>query len=179
MEEEARNTRPRKLTVFAYGEGEDEKVFLRHLIALYLRKGLVSVQTGYAAGGDPMSILDRAIRTKAGNRYDLELILLDTIPEWPQQMVERAEQEGIVLIGSSPCIESFFFEILGRPDACDGLSPWKCKALFEKEYCASGNFNEDECGRIFTKAVLNEARENSARLNYLIGVMEGDVVLRV
>lgn len=174
MDEENIPKRPRRISVLAYGEGEDEKVFLRHLVALYVRKQSVSVQTADAGGGDPTSILDRAIRTRSGDRHDIEFILLDTIPPWPQDMIEKAEKEEILLIGNSPCLESFFFEILGEPAVCSSLSPWNCKKSFEQAHCASGNFSEEECQRIFTKAILNAARSRVSNLDRILKIIEGN-----
>ena len=100
--------RPRKQTVLAYGEGEDEKIFLRHLVSSYCRTSKVSVQTGSAGGGDPESILSKAIKARRGEKRDIEFILLDTIPAWPPAMIQTAADEGIKLIGNTPCLESFF-----------------------------------------------------------------------
>lgn len=175
MDEENTPKRPRRISVLAYGEGEDEKIFLRHLVASYSRKNLVAIQTADAGGGDPLSILNRAIRTRSGEKHDIEFILLDTDKVWPREMTSRAEEEGIILLGSSPCLEDFFLEILGTENACEDLSSWNCKSLFERTHCNSGNFCEDECERLFTKSVLNEARTRIPNLDYILKVMEGQL----
>ncbi len=170
MEEEPR-LRQKKLTVLAYGEGEDEKIFLRHLKALYCRSNLVSVQTGSAGGGDLDVVLVKSINARRGEKRDIEFILLDTIPAWSEASISKAQEEGIRLIGNAPCLEALFLTILGTTGACEGIGAGRCKSSFE-EHCPGGNFNEDNCALIFTKAVLNEARKSIPQLNYMIRLME-------
>lgn len=172
MDEEVKK-RPRKLTVLAYGEGEDEKIFLRHLVSCYCRKHEVSVQTGSAGGGDLESILIKAIRARRGEKREIEFIVLDTIPQWPAEAIQKAEEEGINLMGNTPCLESFFLEILGSKYTCDKLGAGSCKNLFEENYCSGHNFDEDNCATIFPKALLNEARTRVPNLDYIIKTMEG------
>ncbi|MDD2657059.1 MAG: hypothetical protein PHD04_00125 [Candidatus Pacebacteria bacterium] len=162
-----------KITVLAYGEGDDEKIFLRHLEALYCRRKLVSVRTGSAGGGSPSSILMRAKSFRWGYRRDFEFILLDTDKTWPPEMIDLAAEEEIKLIGSSPCLEAFFLDILQSPHSCKGVGSKKCKEIFETHHCSGHNFTEEECARLFPKAFLNEARKRNEDLNYIITAMEG------
>ena len=174
MDEEAQKTpRIRKITVLAYGEGEDEKIFLRHLVSGYCRRDRISVQTGSAGGGDPTSILNNAIRSRRGEKRDFEFILLDTDKPWSDEMVNLAKEQGIELIGNSPCLEAFFLEILNSEEERKSAGSRKCKEIFEKNYCRENNFNEDECARLFPKSLLNEARQRNEKLDMIIRVMEG------
>lgn len=166
--------RESKLTVLAYGEGEDEKIFLRHLTALYCRRHLVSVQTGSGGGGSPQSVLNKAIRARRGEKRDTEYILLDSIPSLMQEVIDKAEEEGVLLLTNTPCLEAFFFEILDPSHDISTLGSGRCKKEFEKKYCPGNNFNEDVCFQIFPKAVLNDARKRLTLLNYLIKTVEGD-----
>lgn len=165
--------RQTKLTVLAYGEGEDEKIFLRQLVASYCRKNLVSVQTGSGGGGSPESVFAKAVQARRGEKRDIEYILLDTDKPWSPEMVKRAEEESIELIGNSPCLEVLFLEILDPDFDVTGLRSGACKTEFERRYCNGNNFSEDICPEIFTKAILNEARARIPRLNRIISSMEG------
>ena len=165
--------RKRKITVLAYGEGEDEKIFLRYLVASYCRRDKVTVATASAGGGDPGYILNRAIRYRRSVKRDFEFILLDTDKEWTEEMKSQAKEEGIELIGNHPCLEAFFLEILESTESWQGVGSGKCKEFFEK-LCTSGNFNEDECVKIFPKSMLNSAREKHPKLDRIIKMIEGE-----
>lgn len=162
-----------RITVLAYGEGEDEKIFLRHLVDCYCRKHLVSVQTGSAGGGSPISIFGKAKQARRGEIRDIEYILLDTDKVWPVEMIEEAKKESIKLIGCSPSLEALFFKILDQNLDTSNMTATICKKEFEKRYCEENNFNEDNCSLLFTKAILNEARKRIPELNYIIYSMEG------
>lgn len=166
--------RPIKTTVLAYGEGEDEKIFLRHLVWLYCRRDKVSVSTSSAGGGDPTHMLHGAIRFRRGEKRDLEFILLDTDVPWPQEMKDLAEKEGFKLIGNEPCLEAFFLDILESPKPWQGAGTGRCKEFFE-EHCLERNFNEDECVRLFPKSLLNTARRRNNTLDMLIKMIEGSL----
>lgn len=164
--------RPKKTTVLAFGEGEDEKIFLRRLVAHYCRRDKVTVATGYAGGGSPSYIFSRALLYRNGEKRDFEFVLLDTDKAWPDEMIAQAQLMEIELIGSDPCLESFFLEILESEEKCTGLGSRRCKEIFEKNF-SRGNFTEEECERLFTKAVLNEARLRIPVLDKLIRRIEG------
>jgi hypothetical protein len=164
--------RQKKITVLAYGEGEDEKIFLRHLVMLYCRRNKVTVSTASAGGGDPMYILNRAIRYRRGVKRDFQFILLDTDKEWSDEMRTRAKEEEIELIGNTPCLEAFFLDILGSSEPYTTWGSGRCKEFFEK-LCDSGNFNEEECVKLFPKTLLNEVRGKNSKLDGIIKMIEG------
>lgn len=165
-----------RITVLAYGEGEDERIFLRHLVDCYCRRHLVSVQTGSAGGGSPISIFGKALQARRGEIRDVEFILLDTDKEWPVEMIEGAEKENIRLIGNSPSLEALFFQILDPDFDTSTITATTCKKEFEKRYCEGNNFDEDNCTLLFAKAVLNDARTRIPNLDYIINSMEGNDV---
>jgi hypothetical protein len=166
--------RPRKITVLAYGEGEDEKIFLRHLVKSYCRSNKVTVQTGSAGGGAPMSILHAALRARRGEKRNHEFILLDTDKPWPEEMINLAQTEGIELIGNEPCLEAFFLEIINSTESKAEIGTGKYKESFE-ELCTEKNFNEEECVKIFPKSLLNSARLLNSKLDKIIKIFEGEV----
>lgn len=165
--------RKRKITVLAFGEGEREKIFLRYVSSCYIRTDKVSIAISSAGGGSPQYILDRAIRYRSGQKRDIEFIMLDTDKKWPQDMIKTANDEGIQLIGSSPCIESFLLEILNmKTPVLNGGSSARYKEHFE-ELCINRRFDEDECRRLFPKATLNSAKERISELKKIITIIEG------
>jgi hypothetical protein len=42
-------------------------------------------------------------------------VLLDTDIAWPNKIVKEAIKRGVLLIGSSPCIEGYLLKLLGHP----------------------------------------------------------------
>lgn len=165
--------RPRRRTVLAYGEGEDEKIFLRYLANSYSRKDKITVQTGSAGGGDPLTILLKALSARRGEKRDVEFILLDTDKAWPEEMIELAKNEGIELIGNNPCLEAFLLDILQATKPLVNVGSGRYKELFEK-LCINGNFDRDECERLFPKSLLKYARQRDSKLNKIIKIIEGD-----
>lgn len=161
-----------KKTVLAVGEGESEKIFIRHLANLYCRKNEVSISSSSAGGSAPEHILDYAIKFRRDLKRDKEFILLDTDNEWTEEFVEKAKKEDIELIGSSPCFESFLLDILSSPNTCDGIGSGRCKSLFEDE-CRNRRFDEDECARLFPKPLLNDSRNRITKLDKIIKIFEG------
>lgn len=163
--------RQKKVTVLAFGEGEDERIFLRHLSSSYCRKDKVTVASSSAGGGDPLYIVERAIRYAGSEKRNFQFILLDTDKVWTEEMIQLAEKAEMELLGSEPCLEAFFLDIL-RIDAGTASGAGRFKDIFEQQ-SPVGNFNEEKCRSLFTKAVLNEARKRISLLNHIIEVMEG------
>lgn len=163
-----------KKTVLAFGEGNDERIFLRYLNKSYCRRDKVSVSVSSGDGGDPTNILNRAIRYRAGLKRDFEFILLDTDKVWPEEMKKLATDEEIKLYGNTPCFEALFLDILESSSSWKGALSGRCKKLFEEEYCERRNFSEDECEKLFPKAVLNSARLRIPSLDEIIKIMEGN-----
>lgn len=165
--------REKRKTVLAIGEGEDEKIFIRYLVQLYCRRNKVSVSSSSAGGCCPSHILDYAIKFTRGFKRDVQFILLDTDIEWPPEMISRAEKESIELIGNEPCFESFLFEILLFPDACEDIGSSKCKNFF-LEKCPRHRFNEEACQTLFPKSLLNKNRKIVPKLDKIIKILEGN-----
>jgi hypothetical protein len=160
-----------KISVLAYGEGEDEKIFLRHLVQLYCMTRLINVTTATAQGaGDPVEIVHKSIRFRGVEKRDCHFILLDEDKVWSDEMRALAEVESIELVGNKPCLEALFLEILNIPIPVD-IGSGKCKKLFESQ-CITHNFNEEECERLFTKSILNKARERIPKLNRIINILQ-------
>lgn len=168
---EQKAPRTRRITVLAYGEGDGEKIFIRHLVKNYRRRH-VAVASSSAGGGGPDYILQRAIDFRGSDIRDHQFVMLDTDKPWSDEMKELAQSAGFDLIGNHPCLEAFFLEILNVEIPKDAGSG-RCKTLF-LDQCRGGKFNEDECDRLFTKAVLKSARGRVLKLDNIIRILEGE-----
>lgn len=169
--DEATEKKLQKKTVLAFGEGEDEKIFLRHLDKCYCRKDKVTVASSSAGGGGPLNVVKKAVQYRRGIKRDSEFVVLDTDIPWPDEMKEYAKVEELELIGNEPCLEAFFLDILASEYPWKGSTTAKCKDYFAK-HCKDGYFDEDECARIFTKGILNSARNRVPALDRMIKLIE-------
>ena len=171
MEDELKPKKVQKKTVLAFGEGEDEKIFLRHLDKSYCRRDKVTVSSSSAGGGSPMNVVQKAVQYRRGIKRDSEFVVLDTDIPWSKEMKEYSEVEGLELIGNAPCLEAFFLDILESELPWKNSSTKKCKEYFA-QHCKNGYFDEDECIRLFPKALLNSARGRVAALDRMIKIIE-------
>lgn len=103
-----------KKTLIFVGEGVAERVFLLHLRSFFF-DGSLAITVKSAGGKGPEHIIDDAIRTWQCEGYDYCAVLLDTDIAWPNKIVKEANQRGVLLIGSSPCIEGYLLKLLGHP----------------------------------------------------------------
>ena len=123
-------------TVLFIGEGKTEKAFLKHLKSQYLeRDSGVAVTIKDATGGGPGSIVDYAFKMRCSPMFESEfnqiVVLLDNDISIAKQVRDKAEQNDIQLIESTPCIEGLLLAILDKtvpPTAA------KCKHACEKYF---------------------------------------------
>lgn len=160
-----------KITVLAFGEGEDEKIFLRHLDKCYCRKDKVTVASSSAGGGGPMNVVKKAVQYRRGIKRDSEFVVLDTDIPWSDEMKKYAREQDLELIGNEPCLEAFFLDILASEHPWKSANTAKCKEYFA-EHCKGGYFDEDECIRLFSKGLLNSARTRVPALDRMIELIE-------
>ena len=69
-------TRKQRDTLYAFGEGETEKAFLRHLKSLYSGNN-IKITIKDLSGGCPDDMIDKAIRIILNGSYDKKFIVLD------------------------------------------------------------------------------------------------------
>ena len=169
-----RRIRAQKNTVFGFGEGEAERVFLKHLRSLY-SGDKTSVRVYDAGGKDPSYILEKAVRVRGDIRYNHSFLLLDTDREWPQPLKNKAKQKGIELIGSSPCLEGLLLSILEPAINRFNSTSSNCKRHFQNTYLhAERIITDNDCRRLFQKTVLDQAKANIQPLRRIIEIMEGN-----
>ncbi len=160
-----------QLTVFAFGEAETEKAFLKHIRASYGRNTGLSVRVDCATGGAPQTIIDLAIRRSNGC-FDRHFILLDTDITWPDETVTKAKKNNHELIPANPCIEGFLLSLLEPGIDLSLLTSSQYKKMFEQKY-----LNEEEkldyrnYEKILPKSKLEKLRKTNQPLDTIICLM--------
>ena len=170
----ARMIRTQRNTVFGFGEGEAERVFLKHLRSLYAGNK-TSVRVDDAGGKDPSYILEKAVRVRGDICYNYSFVLVDTDRTWPQSLRSKAKKKGIELIESSPCLEGLLLSIL--EPTIDRLN-WpssNCKRHFQSAYLHTDRIiTDNDCKRLFPITILDQAKANIQPLGRVIEIMEGN-----
>jgi hypothetical protein len=151
--------RAQRTTLLAVGEGDCEEAFLKHLRSLYCANHAgVSVTVRNAHGKGPGNVIGRAIAHMSNRAFDRTLALLDTDLEWTKKDREAARKKGLVLVGSTPCLEGLLLKTLGRPVP---QTSNQCKAavaqLLKADLTETTSYAQH-----FPKAMLEQARQKHA-----------------
>lgn len=160
-----------KRTLTFVGEGECEQGFLKYLRQIYRPSGL-KVTPKTAGGKGPSNVLSTAIGTYQNSGCDKVAVLLDTDLMWPKDLIKDTERYGIIVIGSSPCLEGLFFKILGIKIPEPITDGKKCKQEFNKKFDIDLT---DPCQYelIFSKEILDEASKDIIVLKTIIDTIKG------
>ena len=146
--------RQQRKTVFGFGEGEAEVVFIKHLLAMYAQQRTITVRIRPAGGKSPGYILTKAIRVRNTVPYDHSFILLDKDIQWTGALKKKAGDGGFELIGSKPCVEGLFLSVLDPHTNHEGRTSSTCKREFEKTHLgANRTINEKDCHKLFTSII--------------------------
>ena len=170
-----RRSRILKRTRLIFGEGAVEGNFLRYLHkTYYVRTSAWSVKADNGLGGDPVSVLRQALQRTQQVDYDEVYLLLDTDREWRKEFKLEAEKNQIQLIGTTPCIEGLFLEILNDRSRQRRNSCHRAKSRFYKHHAKNKNQNIDHhcCERLFPKTTLDTRRHDLHILHQLIELFE-------
>jgi len=166
--------RKQKNTVFGFGEGESEQIFLKHLRSLY-SANKTSVKVDNAGGGEPSHILEKAVRIRSNIAYNHSFLLLDTDKEWKESLSDEARKKSIELIGSSPCLEGLLLSILEPRANYNNRSSSDCKRHFQDIYLnADRAITDVDCAQLFQKNILDQAKVGIQPLRRIIEIMEGN-----
>lgn len=170
----AKIVRAQKNTVFGFGEGESERVFLKHLRSLYAGNK-TSVRVDDAGGKDHSYILKKADRVRGGIGYNHSFVLIDTDQEWTPSLRSKAKKKAIELIGSGPCLEGLLLSILEPTINYGSWSSSNCKRHFQDTYLRSDRtITDTDCKRLFPKTTLDQAKVSIRALRRIIEIMEGN-----
>lgn len=160
-----------KVTVFAFGEAETEKAFLKHIRVSYGRNTGISVRVDCGNGGGPEAIIDLSIR-RGNGLFDRYFILLDTDIPWSDTAINKAKKGNHELIPATPCIEGFLLSLLEPKIDLSVLTSTQCKKMFEQKY-----LNQDEkldyrnYEKILPFAKLEALRKTNQLLDRIISLM--------
>ncbi|EQD65093.1 hypothetical protein B1B_06482, partial [mine drainage metagenome] len=98
------------------GEGETEIAFLTHMKTLCAPRGCgLAVKIICARGKGSQHVVKVAIKRSCHAGYDSVAALLDTDTGWSDKVRRQAEEHGIRLLLSRPCVEAMLLRALGRP----------------------------------------------------------------
>lgn len=166
-------TRPIRIqrkTLLVVGEGDTEVAFLKYLRSLYCSSGegaKVTIDNAY--GKSPENIVNTAIRHAGSAAFDKKVCLLDTDVAWPLAVCTKAKRNKITMLGSTPCIEGLFLDILGHPlpNSINECKP-KIATMFNFRLTDERNYP-----RVFDKNKLDEARQRISTLDNLLNFYEG------
>ena len=157
-------------TVLLVGEGGAEEQFLRHVKALYVRRGSgVVVTIKNARGKGAIHVIDVAIRLSRNAEYDVRAALLDTDTDWNDKARATARKGRINVLPADPCLEALLLQIHRHPTA--GRSTAQLKQDFAAHF-GTGASATDVYHRHFTIDVLHEARSRLPLLEQLLTLME-------
>lgn len=166
----ARKMREVRKTLLAVGEGATEVAFLTYLREMYCsdRQG-VSVKVRNAQGKGPEHVVSHAIGQCRDADYDRRLALLDTDLPWTTELLKRATDYRIELMGSDPCIEGLFLAILGKTvPANSSESKKRLQRLIGSDMTEKSHYSDH-----FPRPVIEAARKRLPSLNRLLECFEG------
>jgi len=159
-----RKTRKERKTLYAFGEGETEKAFLRHLKILYSGNN-IKISVKDLSGGCPDDMIDKAVRIVLHGIYDEKFIVLDEERDKgifiSEEGKNKAKKYGLDIIDLQPCVEGLFLLILGKEkDSILVMHAEQCKKEFEDNYLdAQKKLNFTEYQNILPKELLEENGE--------------------
>lgn len=163
-----RQIRVTKETLLFVGEGYCERAFLTHVNGLY-SKGLIKTKIVTAKGKGPEHVINHAISCKRMDDFDRVAVLIDLDLPCSTVVLKKAKAKGIMIIGSTPCLEGFLLDILGvaKTNTNDG-----CKKIFGPLFKGDPT-DRDSYSEHFKKSILDKARKKHPTLDEIIKIFEG------
>jgi hypothetical protein len=102
-------------TIMLVCEGYAEDQLARVIHDLYLPRNCgITLQRKNARGYGGAGALDVAIQLKRQTGHDTYGILIDTNTHWGDPERARAQQAGIIVVESNPCLEAILLQVDGQ-----------------------------------------------------------------
>lgn len=161
-----------KETYLLCGEGRRDLIFLRHIKNLYSRENDLRITIVNANGGSIPTIINYVRRLLGGFSKRIVMLDIDKSEEEIQKGRKIANDNGIILIENSPCLEMLFLLILDIK--CSNLNSQQCKSKFEKETLADKDENIEQFNKMFPKKILDIKRVQIDNLDKIIRLIEND-----
>lgn len=159
------------IAVFAFGEGETEGAFLKHLRSTYGRNTGIKVRIDNGSGKTPEVVVKQAIKLST-SFFDRRFVLIDTDVPWTDSVKKLAKSHKIELIGATPCIEGFLLSLLEPKRDISVLSSQRCKDIFEKKYLsAKEKLDYTNYKKFFAIKKLGKFLKKNAELSRMISLM--------
>lgn len=160
-------------TILLFGEGLDDKMFLKHLQKLYCsRNAGVSITVKKGKGGDPTSIVIDV--SKESGDFSRRAVFIDNDKSQAEMEKgrEEAKKRNIELIENTPCLEGFLLLTLGDKKTFSNSHSYKSE--FEKNYISEDRRDDSkEYEKVFPKELLERRRLEISALDALIKIFEG------
>lgn len=165
--------RKRKKTIFFFGEGLGEVVFLKHLKSLYSYTKKTFIRIVMGRGGTAEKIVSDASR-QVGD-FNKKVIVLDN--DKPKKEMIKARQlarsKKFELIENTPCLEYILLSILLDKQKLKKKSSW-CKKQFKSNYISkTKRKDQSEYVKLFPKKLLEKKKRKIKELNKMILIMKG------
>ncbi|MFZ2987854.1 RloB domain-containing protein [Ideonella sp.] len=161
--------REQRRTALLVGEGLAEQVFLNHLKALYVLRGVKSVTIKNAKGKGGATVLDFAIRQWQQAAYDEVGALLDTDAQWSDAQRALARRKQVQVFESDPCLEALLLRVAGLAvPAGDSAAH---KRAFKDRWGAEAH-NAKVYEKFFGLAILDAARERVPELEAIVEFLQ-------
>ena len=160
-----------KRTRLIYCEGAADKAFLECIKSIYASETYnVDIKPG--TGGDQITLAETAHRV--GSFYEDKYLKIDgdRDHDWENSSYTSVEEFGqkndLIVLKSIPMLEKLLVNIL---EPSKSLSDSRWKGYFERTYISQlKRTDEREYKRIFTKDILDEAKERLPELQILIDI---------
>jgi len=163
-----------KSTQLVFGEGLEDKSWLKHLRSLYARDVGVYSKVDCGAGGSPRDIVEAAKRKASGCKV---IVVIDG--DKPQQEYTEMQRvlddsTNVQVIIIKPCTEALLLAILSD-GKWPNLSASKCKSEFERKHIDRKKRREQEAyAKLFNKDLLDGMRKKIPDLDKLISIFSGN-----
>lgn len=151
-------------TALLVGEGLAEEVFLKHLKAIYVERGVKTVTVKNAKGKGGKQVLDYTVAQRKIADYDQEAALLDTDTDWDDAQRAHARRNRVAIFEADPCLEALLLRVAGHQPP--GITA-ECKQAFAQRFGAAAH-DERVYKQHFSRQVLEAARANVSVLDQLL-----------
>lgn len=161
-----------KATQLIFGEGYEDKTFLKHLRSVYAQGTNIHSKVDAGSGGTPSDVARTAIR-RANNSPVVVIVDGDKqSKEYNDLDLLIKKHKNVRKVIISPCMEALLLAILNN-GKWPKMSSHKCKSEFEKNHISNKRRRSQEAyAKVFPKQLLDNQRQSISQLNDLVYLFE-------
>ncbi|MDP1586395.1 MAG: RloB domain-containing protein [Prosthecobacter sp.] len=146
-------------TVLIVVEGDTEFAFCRYLKAVGSHGRNIQITIKNAHGGSPDKIVEFARRQARQSAFEQVVIVFDDDKPLTATGEKMAKAMRAQVFRFQPCIEGFFFQLMGRPMSGDSAT---CKRAFHQQGLdEKQKVDHDAYAKLFPSAQFNLLMTNS------------------